>query len=301
MALIGYARVSKDEQVTDTQMDELHAVGCAEIFEEHVSSMARARPELAKAMARVRRGDTLVVVRLDRLARSLRDLLEIMAQLRDRGVHFRSLNDPIDTGSPQGEFTLQILGAVAELERKLISQRTIASLKAAKARGRVGGNPQLKARDPAAIRRLSAQRSASHLFQLNATAEEWLPIVRRLRPGRPWREVSAAINASLPAGRPRWTPGRLKRATRTMVDEGLVDAGLLGRATPKVDTHLLTVVAGIVRTDPNATLKEIAGHLTAVREFPTRGGDTWQMSSIRSLVSQARKHGLLDQVVPLEA
>lgn len=117
-------------------------------------------------------GDTLVVVRLDRLARSLKHLLELIDRLRAVGAHLRSLRDPIDTSSPQGEFTLQILGAVAQLERSLISQRTKSALEAARKRGRIGGNPQLKARDPAALQRLSRTRAAARLFELNAGAQE---------------------------------------------------------------------------------------------------------------------------------
>ena len=141
MALIGYARVSTDEQTTDPQIDALKAAGCQTILREHGSGGDRARPELKRALERCGRGDVLVVVRIDRLARSLSHLLEIIETLDARGAGFRSLGDPIDTTSPQGRFTLQILGAVAEFERALIRERTKAGLKAARERGRIGGNP----------------------------------------------------------------------------------------------------------------------------------------------------------------
>jgi len=134
MPLIGYARVSTEDQATDAQVDVLKAAGCAEIFCEHMSGAKASRPELAKALAGVRRGDVLVFARLDRLARSL-------AELDAKGAHFKSLADPIDTTTPQGRFALQVLGAVAELERALIQERTKDGLRAAKRRGRVGGNP----------------------------------------------------------------------------------------------------------------------------------------------------------------
>ena len=120
----------------------------------------------------LRIGDTLVVVRIDRLARSLSHLLEIIERLEAKGAHFRSLQDPIDTASPQGKFTLQVLGAAAEFERALIRERTKAGLRSAKAAGRVGGNPGLKAGDPVAIRKTRAARVESHFHKLNANADQ---------------------------------------------------------------------------------------------------------------------------------
>ena len=207
MALIGYAQVSTEEQQTDPQLDELRAAGCREVFEERASGASRSRVELARCLERIGPGDTLVVVRIDRLARSLAHLLEVIERLRARGAHFRSLGDPIDTASPQGIFTLQVLGAAAELERALIRERTKAGLKAAKARGRVGGNPGLRAGDPAAVRKIAAARATTYLADLLPGLDEWLPVVRRLRPERPWGEVVRAVNAALPAGTPALDPG----------------------------------------------------------------------------------------------
>ena len=141
--LIGYARVSTEEQGTDPQLDELRAASCATVLEEHASGADRSRPALARLLHEIRPGKTLVVVRLDRLARSVGHLLAVIEQLEAAGVHFRSLRDPIDTTTPQGMFSLQVLGAVAQLERALIAERTKAGLRAARSRGRVGGNPGL--------------------------------------------------------------------------------------------------------------------------------------------------------------
>src|SRR5580658_2410233 len=149
--LVGYARVSTEEQGTDPQVDELRAAGCETVLEEHASGADRTRPVLARLLREIRAGETLVVVRLDRLARSVSHLLAVIEQLEASGAHFRSLYDPIDTSTPQGMFSLQVLGAVAQLERALISERTKAGIRAARARGRLGGNPGLRARDPAAI------------------------------------------------------------------------------------------------------------------------------------------------------
>ncbi len=119
MTLIGYARVSTEEQNTAAQRDALNAAGCTELFEERASGGDPGRPVLARLLARITRGDTLVVARIDRLARSLAHLLAVIEALRRKGAHFRSLGDPIDTSSPQGVFTLQVLGAAAEFERAL--------------------------------------------------------------------------------------------------------------------------------------------------------------------------------------
>lgn len=139
--LIGYARVSTEDQLNDAQVDELKASGCRVVHQEHGSGASRSRPVLGKLIREIAAGDVLVVVRLDRLARSVSHLLEVIEQLEARGAHFRSLRDPIDTSTPQGMFSLQVLGAVAQLERALIAERTKAGMKAAKARGRLGRNP----------------------------------------------------------------------------------------------------------------------------------------------------------------
>src|SRR6201746_1034453 len=161
--LIGYARVSTEDQGTDPQLDELRAAGCETVLEEHASGADRNRPVLARLIREIRPGETLVVVRLDRLARSVGHLLAVIEQLEVAGAHFRSLRDPIDTTTPQGMFSLQVLGAVAQLERSLIAERTKSGLNAARAAGRIGGNPGLRAGDPEAIRKLRASRDASYL------------------------------------------------------------------------------------------------------------------------------------------
>ncbi|MEQ9181260.1 MAG: recombinase family protein, partial [Nitratireductor sp.] len=107
MPLIGYARVSTEDQTPLPQSQALKSAGCAEIHEEQASGGNRARPVLARVLERISKGDTLVVVRIDRLARSLSHLLEVIERLEGKGAFFRSLQDPIDTASPQGKFTLQ--------------------------------------------------------------------------------------------------------------------------------------------------------------------------------------------------
>jgi len=296
MPLIGYARVSTDDQITDSQMDALRVVGCAEIFEERASGSSRARPELARALARVHPGDTLVVWKLDRLARSLSHLLEVIEGLTCMGAHFRCLTSPIDTSSPHGTLILQMLGAVAEYERGLIRERTLAGLNAARKRGRIGGNPALKRKDPEAIRRHARIQEGAYFMELNRTAEEWLPVVRRMRPDRPWEAVTRAINARLPVAR-HWTTERLRRAVKAFVRDGLADGSLLGRAKPGTsETRLMTLVAGIARANPSLSLRKIAAQLEAMRESTPLGRRKWAAASVKNLLDRARACGLLEQV-----
>lgn len=294
MQLIGYARVSTDDQVTLPQAEELRAAGCAVIHEEQASGGSRTRPVLARVLDRLRAGDVLVVVRIDRLARSLSHLLEVIEGVEAKGAHFRSLRDPIDTSSPQGKFTLQVLGAAAELERALIRERTVAGLRSARAQGRIGGNPGLKAREPAALRKVAQARDAGYFAQISGSAEEWVPLVRRLRPDMPWQDLVRVINGQLPRGRPEWTVERLARAVKRFVRDGLLEPHLLHRAPrPVAEDRLLAIVAGIKGANPDLTLQAIADRLEAMREPSPRGRTRWQPSSVRMLIERAKKNGLL--------
>ena len=136
--LIGYARVSTVDQDPSLQLDALRAAGCDELFEERASGVRADRPVLAEAMKYAREGDTLVVWRLDRFGRSLKDLIQKVEALRERGIGFRSLAESVDTTTAGGQL---VFGALAEFERELIRERTMAGLAAARARGRKGGRP----------------------------------------------------------------------------------------------------------------------------------------------------------------
>jgi len=148
--LVGYARVSTDKQTTALQLDALRAAGCTAIHEESASGASRSRPGLGRAIEDLRAGDTLVVWRLDRLGRSLRDLLDIAEMLRERDVALRSLTDHIDTGTAAGRMLYAVLGAVAQFERDVLRERTVAGLRAAKRRGERIGRPS--ALNPAQVR-----------------------------------------------------------------------------------------------------------------------------------------------------
>lgn len=142
--LIGYGRVSTDAQTTALQEDALRKAGCERMFLEKISGGIdpRERPELARALDFLRRGDTLVVWRMDRLARSLSDLIATVKDLEAKGVGFRSLSEAIDTTTAAGTLVFHMFGALAEFERNLIRERTRAGLDAARARGRSGGRRQ---------------------------------------------------------------------------------------------------------------------------------------------------------------
>ena len=153
--LVGYARVSTQEQDFALQLDALKTAGCTKVFEENASSAQRERPALKAALEYMREGDTLVVWRLDRLARSLKQLIETVEGFGARDVGLRSLTEAIDTTTAGGKLVFHIFAALAEFERGIIRERTLAGLQAARARGRTGGRPlALKAKDLAAAKAL---------------------------------------------------------------------------------------------------------------------------------------------------
>jgi len=139
--LLGYARVSTTEQNSDLQVDELTAARCWKVWTDHASGALDRRPQLDEVLEQLRPGDTLVVWRLDRLGRSLRHLIEVVTGLDERGVGFRSLRESIDTTTAGGRLVFHLFGALAQFEREIIRDRTVAGLTAARARGRVGGRP----------------------------------------------------------------------------------------------------------------------------------------------------------------
>ncbi|MFK3934780.1 recombinase family protein [Pantoea agglomerans] len=156
--LIGYIRVSTNDQNTDLQRIALQSADCELIFEDRISGKTSDRPGLKKALRCLQPGDTLVVWKLDRLGRSMRHLVMLTEELRERGVNFRSLTDSIDTSTPMGRFFFHVMGALAEMERELIVERTRAGLAAARDKGRVGGRRRkMTAETVGRARRMLAQ------------------------------------------------------------------------------------------------------------------------------------------------
>jgi DNA invertase Pin-like site-specific DNA recombinase len=153
--LIGYARVSTIEQTLDLQRDALKGAGCQKIYTDTASGSKAERKGLDQALATARAGDTLAVWRLDRLGRSLPHLIETVTNLEKEGIGFKSLTENIDTTTSSGKLIFHIFGALAEFERNLIRERTMAGLEAARARGRTGGKPKLSKDD----RKVTAAKS----------------------------------------------------------------------------------------------------------------------------------------------
>lgn len=185
--LVGYARVSTQDQNLDLQIDALKAAGCEKIFIEKASGAQRDRPELQAAIEYARSGDTLVVWKLDRLARSIKQLIEAIEGLGGRSIGFSSLTEAIDTTTAGGRLIFHVFGALAEFERAIIKERTRAGLDAAKARGRVGGRPpKLSEEDIKVAKTLLADDSITALEvakRLNvsiATLYRYLPRAKEL-------------------------------------------------------------------------------------------------------------------------
>lgn len=203
--LIGYARVSTADQETALQLDALKAAGCARIFSEKASGANRGRPELAAALDYMREGDTLVVWRLDRLARSLSQLIETVEGLRKCGIELRSLNETIDTSTSAGRLTFNLFGALAEFERDVIRDRTKAGLEAARARGRKGGRPRkLTEKDLVVARAMlsadppvSFAEAARRLKVSPATLYGYFPVNQR--PGPNGRYADPELPLEVPA------------------------------------------------------------------------------------------------------
>ena len=180
--LVGYARVSTQDQDLALQLDALSQVGCEKVFTEKASGAQRERPQLAEALDYMRAGDTLVIWKLDRLARSLKQLIETVEALSARDIGLRSLTEAIDTTTPGGRLIFHIFGALAEFERGVIRERTRAGLDAARARGRVGGRPPaLSVDDIAAAKALlrdpaiTVQQAAKRLGVAPSTLYRHLP------------------------------------------------------------------------------------------------------------------------------
>ena len=193
--LIGYARVSTQDQNLELQREALRQAGCQKVFEDQVSGTRVERPGLAKAREMLREGDTLVVWKLDRLGRRVKQLVDLVGELQQQGVQFKSLTDAIDTGTPSGRFFFHVMASLAEMERDLIVERTRAGLEVARQLGRKGGRkPKMTASKIESARKL-------------------------LDSGMPHRDVAQNLGVSVPTLY-RWLPASgSARAQRTLQSE----------------------------------------------------------------------------------
>ena len=180
--LVGYARVSTQDQNPELQQDALLQAGCERIFTEKASGAQRDRPELKAALEYMRAGDTLVVWKLDRLARSLKQLIETIEKLENNQIGFRSLTEAVDTTTSSGKLIFHIFAALAEFERSIIRERTMAGLKSARDRGRLGGRPRaLSSSDIAAVKALlrdpdiTVEQAAKRVGVAASTIYRYLP------------------------------------------------------------------------------------------------------------------------------
>ncbi|MEL6148910.1 MAG: recombinase family protein [Chloroflexota bacterium] len=169
---IGYARVSTTDQDLNLQLDALNAAGCERIYHEKISGANKNRPQLRQLLDHLREGDEIIVWKLDRLARSLTDLVSLVTEIQEKGASFHSLQDQIDTSSAHGKFTFHLFAALAEFERDIIRERTKAGLAAARARGRVGGRPKGLSRQAENTARLAEQLYKENKMTVRAICEQ---------------------------------------------------------------------------------------------------------------------------------
>lgn len=172
--ILGYARVSTDDQNLDAQTDALTAVGAERIYSDKISGSRKRRPELDRLLDQLRLGDVVVVTKDDRLARSLRDLLDIVEAIKDAGGGFRSLAEDIDTTTPAGRLVFHVFASIAQFERERISERTREGLQAARSRGRVGGRPPALTDQKEEVRRMrdNEGRATSEIAQLFKVSQQ---------------------------------------------------------------------------------------------------------------------------------
>jgi DNA invertase Pin-like site-specific DNA recombinase len=178
----GYARVSTHHQETALQLEALKSAGITTIFQEKASSVG-SRPQLRKCLATLKKGDVLVIYKLDRIARSLKDLLAIIDQVEQAGAQIKSLTEPLDTTTPMGAFVLQILGAVAQLERSITRQRSIAGQVSAVKRGVVFGRPKAITADQEQLAQQLLKEGMTRAAVARQLGVNWVVV------GRVWEEM----------------------------------------------------------------------------------------------------------------
>lgn len=257
---VGYARVSTEAQDLETQRSALTRAGCTRIFADKRSGKNTDRPELKLMMKTVQPGDIIVVTRLDRLARSVSDLIKIAETLKNKSVQLCSLAEAIDTTTAGGSLLFHIMSAMAEFERALISERTKAKLQAIKDRNIKLGNTALQSNDPAVrdpvIKKLRQASERRFLAQIETSEAHWLSHVEFNRPEKAWKDVARIISATTPFKIDG--PG-IRRTALAYVKDGRLPASVLNRA-PKNSALLkgpVRLAIDEIRINPAITTREL--------------------------------------------
>ena len=290
MAKIGYARVSTSDQNLAIQIDELAKAGCTRIVEEVGSGGDDSRPLLAQLLAEIEPGDILVVVRLDRIARSLKHLLDILDVLKGRGAFFRALADPVDTSSPTGRLVTQVIGAVAEFELSLIKERTSAGVQRAMREGKVCWNPNIRKGKKSPEKVEAGKRKARQKADLSVL-KRVAPAITLLRPALPWQDVVRVVEALYPI---KTSIARLERLAAVGVREKVLSAKVL-EAKQRLNRkwRLAYLVRAIDRLAPEGAVKDIIDTLWKMQEPSPTGGRKW--TELQTLQALTRGRDLLDK------
>jgi len=212
---IGYARVSTQDQHLVAQTDALQQAGCEKVYTDQLSGASRERPGLTQALETLRKGDTLVVWKLDRLGRSLPHLVELVSELKERGVGFRSLQENLDTTSGTGKLIFHLFASLAEFERDLIRERTMAGLAAARARGRLGGRPRVLEAKQVALARAMYQDRNNSVKDICATLRVGkTTLYRYLKAGKPAAEPVVVAEMAKPVERAEVPAGKVAKVAK---------------------------------------------------------------------------------------
>ena len=228
--LIGYARVSTQDQHLSAQTDALKKAGCEKIYTDQVSGASRERPGLSQALEILRKGDSLVVWKLDRLGRSLPHLVDLVNELKERSIGFRSLQENLDTTSGTGKLVFHLFASLAEFERDLIRERTMAGLAAARARGRLGGRPRSLEAKQVALARAMYQDKNNSVKDICATLQVGkTTLYRYLKAAKPAAAAPATAEAAALVDRPE-KPARVAKAAKPTKEK--VPTKAKGRRSP---------------------------------------------------------------------
>lgn len=283
---IGYARVSTGEQDTVGQRQALRAAGCKMVFEDVESGASRTRPQLKRCMEALEEGDVLVVARFDRLARSVPHLYEIMEDFKARGVGFRSLRESFDTTTPSGRLMVGLLTLIAQFERELIHDRSLAGIAAARERGVMFGNPGIRARDPVAIANMKIGQAEAYLRRARSSSRPWIGHIVRMRPHETWKAVHDHITRTLPAGQAP-TMETMVTTVRRLVAAGDIPQEVLERAPNSRNEKIEDIARSIHSDNPGMSLRGIGRELERRGHRPARAA-AWSAQTVARLLGIQR-------------